>query len=410
MTAHHIVVDGSNLATEGRSLPSLEQLEQAVAALREELPDALVTVVVDATFAHRIDPAERPRFEEGARRGEYVSPPAGAIGRGDAFLLKIAQKVDGTVLSNDSFQEFHGEHPWLFERGRLLGASFVPGVGWIFVPRTPVRGPRSRAALRDAARSREEVEQAIAEATREVTVVEAPSDGAEARSARRRAPASFQAVNEPTAFIAFIAEHRLGDLVEGEVDSFTSHGAVVRCGDVRAYVPLAGLASPPPRAARSVLRRGERRTFALTALDPQRRGVELALPEVAVVSGHPSEETVEAELRMARSLARPAGTGSAGASRRRKTEATASPSAEPVPSAEPRSAGDAAAEHAAAEPAPVAPGATAAAERSSARRAPARRGAKRALDQQAPPQGAPPSDLAPAAEPTGGSGARRRRR
>ena len=40
----HVVVDGSNLATEGRSMPSLAQLEEAVASYMEEHPDAQVTV------------------------------------------------------------------------------------------------------------------------------------------------------------------------------------------------------------------------------------------------------------------------------------------------------------------------------------------------------------------------------
>ena len=301
MAEQHVVVDGSNIATEGRSLPSLAQLEEAVAELRREMPEATPTVVVDATFAHRIDPSERERFEQAARRGEYVYPPAGAIGRGDAFLLRIAQRVDAVVLSNDSFQEFHGEHPWLFDRGRLLGATPVPGVGWIFVPRTPVRGPRSRVAVRDAERSKERVERAIADATREA-VAPAPAlagDGA-AEDGRRRRRASPPAINEPSTFIAFIAEHRLGELIEAEVESFTSHGAVARAGQVRCYVPLSGLGSPPPRSAREVLRRGERRGFVITALDPYRRGVELALPEVAVVSGHPSDDTVAGELEMTR--------------------------------------------------------------------------------------------------------------
>ena len=127
MSIEHIVVDGSNIATEGRSLPSLKQLEEAVKELRRDHPDAEITVIVDATFAHRIDPSELPAFEAAVLRGEYVHPPAGAIGRGDAFLLRVAEKVDGTVLSNDSFQEFHGEHPWLFERGRLLGGTPGPG-------------------------------------------------------------------------------------------------------------------------------------------------------------------------------------------------------------------------------------------------------------------------------------------
>jgi hypothetical protein len=333
-----IVVDGSNLATEGRQLPSLAQLEDAVAEVHREMPDAIVTVVVDATFEHRIDPSERPRFEQASLEGEYVHPPAGAVGRGDAFLLRIAEKVDGIVLSNDSFQEFHGEHPWLFERGRLLGAMPVPGVGWIFVPRTPVRGARSRVAVQESTRARAAVEKAIAQATEEAVSGEAEEPATETRP--RRTPSTAQAVNDPMTFISFIAEHRLGAEVEGTVESFTSHGAVVMLGAVRCYVPLAGLGDPPPKSAREVLRKGETRTFVLTALDPHRRGVELALPGTAI-SGRPSEETVQAEVRMARAASRrseaPADGAAAAAPRapRRRRSASSNGSSAPANTAAP---------------------------------------------------------------------------
>jgi hypothetical protein len=149
---HHVVVDGSNLATEGRTTPSLRQLDEAVRAYADEDPTAQIVVVVDASFEHRIDPSERAELEEAELNGELVSPPAGAVGRGDAFVLRIAERTDATVLSNDSFQEFHGEHPWLFDRGRLVGGKPVPGVGWIFTPRLPVRGPKSRQATGKAKR------------------------------------------------------------------------------------------------------------------------------------------------------------------------------------------------------------------------------------------------------------------
>ena len=154
MQARHVVVDGSNIATEGSSLPTLKQLDEAVREFLIENPDDVVTVVVDATFGHRIPPEERQRFEEAELGAEIVSPPAGAIGRGDAFLLRVADKVGAVVLSNDSFQEFHGEYEWLFDKGRLIGGKPVPGVGWIFTPRTPVRGPRSRESVKEEAKRR----------------------------------------------------------------------------------------------------------------------------------------------------------------------------------------------------------------------------------------------------------------
>src|SRR5579864_876160 len=154
MPPRRVIVDGSNIATEGRTTPSLRQLNEAVLAFLNEYPESEVTVVVDATFGHRIDAGELTEFEEAEANNELVSPPAGAIGRGDAFLLRIAGKIGATVLSNDSFQEFHGEHEWLFDKGRLVGGKPVPGVGWIFMERSPVRGQKSREVVKEAKRDR----------------------------------------------------------------------------------------------------------------------------------------------------------------------------------------------------------------------------------------------------------------
>ena len=322
----HVVVDGSNIATEGRSIPSLAQLDEAVREFKNEFPHAEITVVVDATFGHRIDASERSTFDDAVAHGEMVSPPAGAIGRGDAFLLRIADRSGATVLSNDSFQEFHGEYEWLFTKDRLIGGKPVPAVGWIFTPRTPVRGPKSRESMREARKSKVRVgskeasrpmpvpkappprpgtgtgkprraaglTEAIAAATEEVVSPEAP--GSSRRRRRRGSGPPTEAVNEPLSFIQFIADHPLGSEVVGEVDSFSSHGAFVMVGDARCYVPLSAMGDPPPRSAREVLNRGERQTFILQALDPQRRGIELALPGHAHVSGEPQPETVEAEI------------------------------------------------------------------------------------------------------------------
>ncbi len=152
-----IVVDGSNIATEGRSLPSLAQLDEAIRSFLEEyrgFTTSDVTVVVDASFGHRIDPSEVTTYEQALEHGEMITPPAGALGRGDGFILRIAEKSGALVLSNDSFQEFHGERPWLFDPGRLIGGKPVPGVGWIFTPRTPVRGAKSRSATKSVRSSR----------------------------------------------------------------------------------------------------------------------------------------------------------------------------------------------------------------------------------------------------------------
>jgi hypothetical protein len=445
---HHVVVDGSNLATEGRSTPSLAQLDEAVRAYLAEDPTADVVVVVDASFSHRIEEKERAQLEAAELHGEVVAPPAGAIGRGDAFVLRIAERTGAVVLSNDSFQEFHEEHPWLFDEGRLIGGKPVPGVGWIFTPRRPVRGPRSKkkerggergdaeaelsaprkaaevakalkktaskgasagakaarafesaesatvkpgkgskdgkagkpgraakaakpeadagtkpkkspaktstrrteakAAKAEAAKGakalqrpkvekaprkaaagpseppaerakkapaaaaaakatkvveraakksadkaakstrRVGVKAAINRATAEVLAPPEPPGTGDGSSGgrRRRRPGPPPAVNEPLAFITFVAEHPIGSTFDGVVASFTSHGAMVDValeggGVLHCYAPLTGLGSPAPRTAREVLKRGEQRAFALVGLDPPRRMAELALAGVS---------------------------------------------------------------------------------------------------------------------------------
>ncbi len=317
MTSHKapvsnvVVVDGSNIATEGRSTPSLRQLDEAVRAYRDEFPDAVVTVVVDATFGHRIDKKEMAEFDEAIACNELVAPPAGAIGRGDAFVLSIANKVGARVLSNDSFQEFHGDYPWLFDDGRLIGGKPVPHIGWVFVERLPVKGPVSRKAQRAARRTTEPPPRRSAskEASRPMPVPTAPPPGPrrKAKSAARAVapvtppvdsaplpPASGSTVNDVLPFLDFVERHPVGSSVNGVVESYSSHGAYVTVGDVRGYVPLRLMGNPPPRSAREVMRTGDAVTLVVTSFAPGRRSVDLAMPDIAPVVELTPEPELEA--------------------------------------------------------------------------------------------------------------------
>ena len=410
LARRRIVVDGSKLATEGRTLPSLAQLNEAIETFLEEFKGFTaedVTVVVDASFGHRIDPAEVRQFEEAIEHGELVTPPAGAVGRGDGFILRIAEKSGALVLSTASFQEFHAERPWLFEPGRLIGGKPVPGVGWVFTPRTPVRGPRSRSVTAQSKREAKAAaggapvleddavatddgtaeQPAAAPRRRRSTKAAAPVEAApvpsadtvdaddayegvdgpnatratkaakkstkatpakKATKATKAAPAKKatkatkatraakavaegddtaptkamratkaakstkaatkatkatkqsaqsvtevpatpaatrgsghgEALNDSMTFITFVAEHPIGSTFEGVVASFTSHGAHVDVGGMLCHVPLRGLGDPPPVKARSVLTKGETRTFELVSLDAPRRRAELTLPGI----------------------------------------------------------------------------------------------------------------------------------
>ncbi|MCZ7629816.1 MAG: S1 RNA-binding domain-containing protein [Microthrixaceae bacterium] len=281
-------------------------------------------MVVDATFPNRIDPSERSEYEAAVVAGEILVPPAGTVGRGDAFVLTIAERSGATVLSNDSFQEFHPDHPWLFEDDRLLGGKPVPGVGWVFVGRTPVKGPKSRRAAADAKRrkvepsgsgSREpkgpskrksgtstksgtagQTESAKhSKAAGKTQAAEQPRTSAKTRAAKktqaagepqaaartpakRKAGGSPEPINSPTDFLRFITEHQPGANIEAEIVEFTSHGAYAQLEGVRCYVPLKLMADPAPRSPREYLDLGEVRSFVVQEYDTPRRGIVLALP------------------------------------------------------------------------------------------------------------------------------------
>jgi Zc3h12a-like Ribonuclease NYN domain len=339
-----VVVDGSNLATEGRTDPSLTQLDEAVRAFIDENPGVEIIVVADASFAHRVEPGDRKRLAESELAGEIVTPPAGAVGRGDAFILKIADRINGIVLSNDSFQEFHNEYPWLFDEGRLIGGKPVPGVGWIFTARIPVRGAKSprpvkklsvalpggqtptigttltpvkKAAAKKVAEkspakkapAKRSPEKATDKSTTrepkapvKKTPTKAPTKKAPAKAAAKKASAKApaktvapartpavalrrgrQPVNPEADFDLFRSTYKVGARVEGEVSTFTSHGAVIRVDlrggrHVECYAPTTLLGSPPPARARDVLARGDHRIFRLVNVDAERRIAELALP------------------------------------------------------------------------------------------------------------------------------------
>jgi hypothetical protein len=283
----HVVVDGSNIATEGRSAPSLKQLHEAVVVFMKEHPGAMITVVVDATFGHRIDKKEVAEFEDAINNNELVSPPAGAIGRGDAFVLAIADRVDATVISNDSYQEFHAEYPWLFTQGRLIGGKPVPHIGWVFVERTPVRGPVSKKAMRAHEVSKRGSvavpKKASKEASAPMPVPKSPPPGVrpapKAPKPEVSRPDQSRTVNDVVAFLSFVEKHPVGSKVKGIVDSYSAHGAYIAVGEIKAYAPLRLLGSPAPRSAREAVKIGDPISLVVAGYTPSRRSVEVGVPE-----------------------------------------------------------------------------------------------------------------------------------
>ena len=311
----HVVVDGSNLATEGRTSPSLKQLHEAVLSFMNEYPDTKVTVVVDATFGHRIDKREVAEFNDAIDNNELVSPPAGAVGRGDGFVLTIAKKIGATVVSNDSYQEFHQDHPWLFDSGRLMGGKPVPLVGWVFIDRLPVRPSAAKSVkkasreanrpmpiprtpppnIKLAAKTKATTTSSAASSTATIAATQAPST--------RTKPTT--AVNELAPFLEFVEKYKLGSKVKGVVESYSAHGVYVRIGDVLGYLPLRLMANPAPRSAREFVKIGQQVSLVVSSFTASRRSIDVGIvgPVTAVKKAVPVKKS---KKRPAAVQARPA--------------------------------------------------------------------------------------------------------
>jgi hypothetical protein len=302
------------LATEGRTSPSLKQLHEAVLSFMNEYPDTKVTVVVDATFGHRIDKREVAEFNDAIDNNELVSPPAGAVGRGDGFVLTIAKKIGATVVSNDSYQEFHQDHPWLFDGGRLMGGKPVPLVGWVFIDRLPVR-PSAAKSVKKASREANrpmpiprtpppniKLAAKTKAATTSSTAASASSTSTQAASARTK---PTTAVNELAPFLEFVEKYKLGSKVKGVVESYSAHGVYVRIGDVLGYLPLRLMANPAPRSAREFVKIGQQVSLVVSSFTASRRSIDVGIvgPVTAVKKAVPVKKS---KKRPAAVQARPA--------------------------------------------------------------------------------------------------------
>lgn len=277
----HVVVDGSNLATEGRTEPSLKQLNEAVLAFIKEFPGSKVTVVVDATFGHRVDRKERAEFDAAMNNNEIVAPPAGAVGRGDGFVLTIADKVKASILSNDSYQEFHEQYKWLFDEGRLIGGKPVPNVGWVFIQRLPVRkqvGRETASTLRRSKLTRSPMRPLPTPKSPppKTTASKVPLPKVATQKSGETKSHSPK-VNELAQFLNFVEKNPIGTKLKGTAESYASHGVHVKVGEISGYLPMRLMATPMPRSAREHVKLSTTLSLVIVGYTPSRRSVELAV-------------------------------------------------------------------------------------------------------------------------------------
>jgi hypothetical protein len=192
-------------------------------------------------------------------------------------VLAIADKVNASILSNDSYQEFHGKYKWLFDEGRLIGGKPVPLVGWVFVERLPVRGATSRRSVKTGKVVKKESSTASPEASKPMPVPKAPPPSVKAKMA-----------NELMPYLQFVEKHPVGSKVKAVVQSYAANGITALIGGISGYVPLRNMANPQPRSARDIFAIGDAVTLTVVGYTPARRSVDLAVPGVVDTAAKPS--------------------------------------------------------------------------------------------------------------------------
>ena len=142
-TKQLVLVDASNVARSPGAAPDIRKLAMCRDALILKFPDASIVMVADASLPRLVEQdseeSHNALLKQMISNDQLTIVPPGTPGKADGFILRLAYERSGIVISNDSFREFHDEHPWLSEQGRLLGHTFVPSVGWQFSVRFPVR-------------------------------------------------------------------------------------------------------------------------------------------------------------------------------------------------------------------------------------------------------------------------------
>jgi hypothetical protein len=170
----------------------------------------------------------------------------------------------------------------------------------------PVRGPKSRQAVKDAKQSVRPAASTRAArgsgsplADQPLPAPTAPPPGPAVTPKSRRQAADTSSdtaaalvatasgdgvqhpgkapVNELLPFLDFVGRHPVGTACTVVVESYASHGAYARAGDVLVYVPLRLMGDPPPRSARAALKIGEAVAVVIVGYVPERRSIDAAL-------------------------------------------------------------------------------------------------------------------------------------
>ena len=108
-----IVIDGANIAyieqTE-TGQPKVSNLEAAYRALKRRGYHPIL--IIDASLIHEVD--DRGQLEDFLDNPDVQQAPSQTDA--DYFVLETADRLDAEVVSNDEYDRYQDEYPWIEER------------------------------------------------------------------------------------------------------------------------------------------------------------------------------------------------------------------------------------------------------------------------------------------------------
>ena len=108
-----IVVDGANIAyiePSKKGDPKVSNITSVVSLLKEKGYQPIV--IIDASLHHKVDDPE----QLDALINERVIRQAPAGTDADYFVLEVADENNANVVSNDRFEPYQKDFPWIKER------------------------------------------------------------------------------------------------------------------------------------------------------------------------------------------------------------------------------------------------------------------------------------------------------
>jgi hypothetical protein len=123
------VLDGANIAFEVRTKKGQARLTN-ILSIRDALQDLgyKTIIIADASLIHEIDDSEQ--MEALLEKQEIQQAPAGTDA--DFFILETADREGAFVISNDMFQPYQEQYPWITER--RIPYMIINGEAQLYMP------------------------------------------------------------------------------------------------------------------------------------------------------------------------------------------------------------------------------------------------------------------------------------